>query len=190
MDILIVYSVDFMIWYSSIIEQSPLLPAQSRLMPKINLHTCISWSLIWYIKTPCLFPNPSLTWTVSLYHTCHNSGMISSLITTKTLFYWANADENGFLHVFSLENLLNSRMVIISRRHERAETCSSHVNKSSWPSFLRSSQRKTWISCTFKKLLKYVDIHTYIIYYWKYRSVKQAIYTCFWPTSRAYILEL
>ncbi len=27
----------------------------------------------------------------------------------KTLFYWANADENGFLHVVSRGNLLNSR---------------------------------------------------------------------------------
>ncbi len=30
------------------------------------------------------------------------------LITIKTLFYWANAYENGFLNVFSIGNLLNS----------------------------------------------------------------------------------
>ncbi len=80
----------------------PLSP--SRPVPKFDLR----WSLIWYIKTPHLFPNPSLTWTVSLYHTCHNNGMICLLITTKRLFYWANADENDFLHVFSTGNLLNS----------------------------------------------------------------------------------
>ncbi len=88
-------------FYDSILEHcSPSRPA-----PKFDLR----WSLIWYIKTPCLFPNPSLTWTVSSYHTCHNNGMICLLITTKTLFYWANAHENGFLHVFSTGNLLNSR---------------------------------------------------------------------------------
>ncbi len=80
----------------------------SRLMPKFDLHTCIYWNLIWYIKTPRLFPNPSLTRTVSLCHTCHNNSMICPLIRTKTSFYWANADENGFLHIFSTENILNS----------------------------------------------------------------------------------
>ncbi len=65
------------------------------------------------------------------------------LITTKTLFYWANADENGFFHVFSTGNLLNYRAVVTnSRLRKRAETHSSHVNKSSWPSFLHSSQQK------------------------------------------------
>ncbi len=30
------------------------------------------------------------------------------LITVKTLFYWGNVYENGFLNVFSTGNLLNS----------------------------------------------------------------------------------
>ncbi len=88
----------------------PLRP--SRPVLKFDLR----WSLIWYIKTPRLFPNPSLTRIVSIYHTCHNNGMICLLITTKTLFYWANADENGFLHVFSTGNLLNSRSCAKERK--------------------------------------------------------------------------
>ncbi len=35
--------------------------------------------------------------------------MICLVITTKTLFYWANAGENVFLNVFSTGNLLNSQ---------------------------------------------------------------------------------
>ncbi len=97
-------------FYDSILEHYqavPTPPTTRRLAQKFDLR----WSLIWYIKTPRLFPNPSLTWTVSLYNTCHNNGMICLLITTKTLFYWANAKENGFLHVFSTGNLLNSRVL-------------------------------------------------------------------------------
>ncbi len=94
----------------------------------IDLHTCIRWSLIWSIKTPRLFPNPSLTWTVSLYHTWHNNGMICLLITTKTLFYWANADENGFLHIFSTGNLLNSRELWQTRTCAKEWKCTVHMS--------------------------------------------------------------
>ncbi len=124
MDILIEYSVVFMIRYSSIIEQSPHLPlSPSSLVPKFDLR----WSLIWYIKTR-LFPNPSQTWTVSLYHTCHNNGMICLLITRKTLFNWANADENGFLHVFSTENLLNSRALWQTRAWAKERKRTVHMS--------------------------------------------------------------
>ncbi len=97
-------------FYDSILEHYRAVPpplSPSRPVPKFYLR----WSLIWYIKTPRLFPNPLLTWTVSLYNTCHNNGMICLLITTKTLFYWANANKNGFLHVFSTGNLLNSHVL-------------------------------------------------------------------------------
>ncbi len=87
-------------FYDSILKHLSSSLSPSRPAPKFDLR----WSLIWYIKTPCLFTNPSLTWTVSLYHTY---GMICLLITTKTLFYWENANENGFLHIFSTGNLLN-----------------------------------------------------------------------------------
>ncbi len=43
-----------------------------------------------------LLPNRSLTWIVSLFHTRLKNGPIWSLITTKTLFYWANIDKNCF----------------------------------------------------------------------------------------------
>ncbi len=54
--------------------------------------------------------------------------MISSLITTKTLFYWANADENGFLHVFSTENFLNSCTLSESRTGVKERKRAVHMS--------------------------------------------------------------
>ncbi len=114
-------------FYDSILEHYravPPPPSQpNRPAPKFDLRS----SLIWYIKTPRLFPSPSLTWTESLYHTCHNNGMIL-LITTKTLFYWANADENGFLHVFSTGNLLNSRALWQTRACAKERKRAVHMS--------------------------------------------------------------
>ncbi len=53
-------------------------------------------------------PKRSLTWMMPLFHTHHNVCVIRTLFTLKTLFYCANADENGFLEVISRGNLLNS----------------------------------------------------------------------------------
>ncbi len=48
---------------------------------------------------------------MSLFHTHSKYCVIIMLITIKTLFYWANAYENGFLIVFSTGNLLNSHVL-------------------------------------------------------------------------------
>ncbi len=45
---------------------------------------------------------------MSLFHICRKDCVIIMLITVKTLFYSANAYDNGFLNVFSTGNLLNS----------------------------------------------------------------------------------
>ncbi len=55
-----------------------------------------------------MLQNRSLTWIVSLFHTHRKYWVIIMLITIKTLFYWANAYENGLFNVFSTGNLLNS----------------------------------------------------------------------------------
>ncbi len=52
-----------------------------------------------------LLPNRSLTWIVSLFHTCLKNGMIWSLITTKISFYWANINKIGFPGLTSARNL-------------------------------------------------------------------------------------
>ncbi len=67
---------------------------------------------------PCInfpLPNQSLTWIVSLFHIHCKDCVIIMLITIKTLFYSANAYENGFLNVFSTGNLLNSCVLWQSR---------------------------------------------------------------------------
>ncbi len=81
------------------------------------------WDVEW--SFPCVnfvvkaphspLPNQSLTWIVSLFHIRCKDCVIIMLITIKTLFYWANAYENGFLNVFSTGNLLNSRTLWQSR---------------------------------------------------------------------------
>ncbi len=53
-----------------------------------------------------LLPNRSLIWIVSLFHTRLKNGPIWSLITTKTSFYWANIDKNGFPGLTSARNLV------------------------------------------------------------------------------------
>ncbi len=60
-------------------------------------------------------PNQSPTWMMPLFYTHHKVCVITTLITTKTLFYWANANENAFLHVISRGNLLNSHTLWQSR---------------------------------------------------------------------------
>ncbi len=132
--------------YTSIQTVSLPPPNLSRLTPKFDVY---------------LFPNRSLTWTVSLYHTCHNNRMICLLITTKTLFYLANADENGFLHIFSKENLLNPRTLsqsgVCMKERKRAVHMSPKLAGQVF--FILHHNR-----CRFHALLN----KTYIIYYWKY----------------------
>ncbi len=52
---------------------------------------------------------------MSLFHIHLIDSVIIMLITVKTLFYSANAYENGFLSVFSTGNILNSRALWQSR---------------------------------------------------------------------------
>ncbi len=63
--------------------------------------------------------------------------VIIMLITIKTLFYWANAYENGFLNRTFLEF---SHIVTISHLCKREEAHSLHVNIRT---FQDSSQQKT-----------------------------------------------
>ncbi len=52
-----------------------------------------------------LLPNQLQTLIVSLFHPRLKNGTIWSLITTKTLFYWANIDKKGFPSLTSAGNL-------------------------------------------------------------------------------------
>ncbi len=52
---------------------------------------------------------------MSLFHIHYKDCVIIMLITVKSLFYMANAYENGFLNIFSTGNLLNSRALWQSR---------------------------------------------------------------------------
>ncbi len=109
-----------------------------------------------------MFPNSSLTWTVSLYHTCHNNSMICLLITTNILFYWVNADENGLLHVFSTGNLLNSRSLWQTRACAKEWKCAVHMStKVAGQVFFFTAKDVDFMH--FYIILKYVNIHNILL---------------------------
>ncbi len=97
-------------------------------------------------------PNKSLTWMMPLFHTHHKVCVIRTLITTKTLFYSANADENSFFHIVSRGNLLNSRTFWQSRTCTK-EASSSKQNKCCWHCSLQNMKT----SC----ILKYFGLKIY-----------------------------
>ncbi len=80
---------------------------------------------------------------LSLFHTHCKDCVIIMLIITKTLFYWANAYENGFLNVFSTGNLLNSQALWQS--FVCAKEWKYAVHMSAKRSFQHSSPKKTYV---------------------------------------------
>ncbi len=52
---------------------------------------------------------------------CHKNDVICLLITTKTLFYWTNAEKNGFSTSFFIGKLLNSHTLLLWQSRRRAK---------------------------------------------------------------------
>ena len=103
-----------------------------------------------------LFPNQSLTWIVSLFHTRHKNCPIWSLITTKTLFYWANIDNSGFSGLTSARNLLNYHALWWSRACTKERKCSVHLSIMAHSYFFNTVHHKSGI---FHPLLKYFGLN-------------------------------
>ncbi len=100
-----------------------------------------------------LLPNWSLTWIVSLFHTRLKNGPIWSLITTKTLFYWANIDRNGFSRSnFSKESCTLWK----SRRCAKERKCPVYMSTMACSCSFNTVHRKSgW----FHPLLKYLELN-------------------------------